>query len=170
MTKNRWFKFFPSDFLKGIRSLNTIEVTAYIIVLCELYDHEGSIVRNDEELARMCRIRKSQLTRAIDSLIKKGKLDMASGFLSNKRVEEEVLKRLIAADEKARQRHVSDTPATPPRHDRREKSNKNNGRGQFVQPYPEERIKKTSFFDVEQKPGLEGLRDRMRQRSGKLYS
>jgi uncharacterized protein YdaU (DUF1376 family) len=166
--KNRWFKFFPSDFLTGIRNLNPIEVTAYIIVLCELYDHEGSIRRDDEHMSRTCRIRKGDLTRAIDGLVAKGKLDISSGMLTNKRVSEEVLKRLLAADEKARLRHGGDMNATQPRHERGEKNNKNNGPRQFVRPYKEERIKKKSFFDEEQKPGLEGLLERQRQRSSRI--
>lgn len=148
MAKNRWFKFFPSDFLTGIRNLNPIEVTAYIVVLCELYDHEGTCRRDDAHMARVCRIRGGDFTRALDSLLAKGKLDFDAGMLSNKRVTEEVQKRLVQADDKARQRHGGDVTATQPRHEQVKKANGNNASGKNVRAYIEERIEKESSCEV----------------------
>lgn len=172
MTKNRWFKFFPSDFLTGVRNLNPIEITAYIVVICELYDHEGMCPRDDAQMSSACRIRKGDFTRALDSLIAKGKLNVTSGMLSNKRVSEEVERRIIAAKEKARQRHGGDMATTRPRHEEPEKPNKNNATERDVRAYKEERIKKSlSSFDVSAEPrGIEGLLFRQQRRSGKMHS
>jgi uncharacterized protein YdaU (DUF1376 family) len=164
MSKNRWFKFFPSDFLTGIRNLNAVEVTAYIIVLCELYDHEGSIRRDDDALAASCRIRKTDLTRAIDSLVSKGKLDMSSGMLTNKRASEVILNRLVSAEERARLRRELDVNLTRTRREEREKTNKNNASSNDVGAYIRNKNKKEPFFDVDQPRGVEGYLDRKRQR------
>lgn len=146
MSKNRWFKFFPSDFVAGIRSLTPIEVTAYIVVLCELYDHEGACIRDDEHFARACLIRKTDLSRAIDGLIAKGKITCEAGMLTNKRVSEEVGKRTVAALAKAQQRHEADVNSARARHEAGKRFNKNNGRSRDVQPYTEERnIEKTTL-------------------------
>lgn len=139
MTKNRWFKFFPSDFISGIRSLSPIEVTAYVVVLCELYDHEGTCKRDDEHFARACLIRKTDLSRAIDGLIAKGKLTYQAGMLSNKRVSEEISKRTVAAITKAQQRREVDVDATRARHEAGKRYNRNNGKSRDVQAYKEER-------------------------------
>lgn len=176
--KNRWFKFFPSDFLTGIRNLNPIEVTAYIVVLCELYDHEGDCRRDDAHMSRVCRIRLGDFTRALDSLIAKGKIDIASGMLSNKRVTEEIQKRLLAALDKARQRRESDVTATRTQHEQPRKGNKNNGANKNVLPYREVRTKDNSSSDLYALPpreplsaeerramALEGYRARERKRS-----
>ncbi len=141
MSKNRWFKFFPSDFLSGIRSLTPIEVTAYVVVLCELYDHEGTCKRDDEHFARACLIRKTDLSRAIDGLIAKGKLTFEAGLLSNKRVSEEIVKRTIAATTKAQSRREVDVKSTQTQHEEGKRFNKNNGRLRDVSPYKEERDK-----------------------------
>ncbi len=182
MAKNRWFKFFPSDFLTGVRNLNPIEITTYMIVLCELYDHEGTCRRDDEEMATACRIRRGDFTRALDSLIAKGKLGLSFGMLTNKRVSGEIENRTKAAAEKARQRHGHDMATTWPRHEQPEKPNQNNGSSLDVRAYKEERIKKeSSSFDVgalplpatasateRSKRALEEFHNRQRQRQEKI--
>lgn len=145
MSKNRWFKFFPSDFLAGIRSLTPIEVTAYIVVLCELYDHEGTCKRDDEHFARACLIRKADLSRAIDGLIAKGKLMSVHGMLTNKRALEEVGKRTEASVARAQRRHDDDASKAQARHEAGKRYNKNNGRSHDVRPYIEERNKNNPF-------------------------
>lgn len=182
MSKNRWFKFFPSDFLTGVRNLNPIEITAYVIVLCELYDHEGSCRRDDEHMARVCRIRKGDFSRALDSLIAKGKVDVSSGMLSNKRVSEEISRRIIGAQTKAQQRRDGDMAATWPRHEQTEKGNKNKPPSRNVLPYKEERNKKNNttpeVLALPPRDGLtpaekaqlamDGYRQRQRRRDGRL--
>lgn len=148
MSKNRWFKFYASDFVAGIRSLTPIEVTAYIVVLCELYDHEGTCKRDDEHFARACLIRKADLSRAIDGLIAKGKLTCEAGMLTNKRVSEEIGKRTVASLSKAQQRHDDDPTKARSRHEAGKRYNKNNGPGRDVQGYKEERIQNNTTLKV----------------------
>lgn len=158
MIKNRWFKFFPSDFLTGIRNLNPIEVTAYVIVLCELYDHEGTCRRDDAHMSRVCRIRGGDFTRAVDALIAKGKVDSYAGMLTNKRVSEEVQRRVVAAEDKARQRRDGDMAATQPRHEQVKNTNKNNAKNIDVRSYiEEERKKESTSSEVYALPSREGL-------------
>lgn len=149
MTKNRWFKFFPSDFLTGIRNLTPIEVTAYIIVICELYDHEGSIKRNDSEMASACRIRQPDFTRAVDSLIAKGKISEFSGYLGNKRVSEEIERRTSASADKARRRSGAVVNGT--RSEREETRNPSNINGPkpHVRPYIDIRNKNKDSYTLE---------------------
>lgn len=168
MNKNKWFKFYPSDFLAGIHNLEQIEVTAYIVVICELYDHEGICERDDAVMARRCRMRKVVFTKALDGLIAKGKIDFFAGSLTNKRVSNEIEARTKAAAEKARLRLEQDLAATQPRHGAAKKVNGNNGNWQTVQAYKEERIKKESSFDVEQPRGVEGYLDRKRRRGERV--
>jgi uncharacterized protein YdaU (DUF1376 family) len=183
MSKNRWFKFFPSDFLTGVRNLSPIEITAYIIVLCELYDNEGLIRRDDEHFSRACLIRKADFSRALDGLIAKGKINVIEGMLTNKRVSEEVQKRATAATDRARLRHGHDMATTSPRHEAAKKNNEIKGRKLDVGPYIEERIKNTSSLDVDalyspsepvsgeeaSKQALEGFRARQRRRQDRFH-
>jgi len=148
MAKNRWFKFFPSDFLAGVRSLTPIEITAYIVVLCELYDNEGWARRDDEHFARACLIRKTDLTRAMDALIAKGKLTCEDGILTNKRVSEEIGKRAIAATTKAQQRRERDVTETQTRREASGLFNKIKAATSNVQPYKEERIQNNTTLKV----------------------
>jgi uncharacterized protein YdaU (DUF1376 family) len=138
VTKNRWAKFFPSDFLTGIRNLNAVEVAAYIVVLCELYDHEGFALRDDSAMAGRCRMRKSEFTRGLDGLIAKRKLHFDGLQLSNSRVTEEVERRTKAAIDKARQRHDRDIAATRGQQEQRKKLNEYNGSRLNVAAYKEE--------------------------------
>lgn len=145
MSKDKWFKFFPSDFLAGIHNLEQIEVTAYIIVLCELYDNGGSCQRDDIEMARRCRMRKPTFTKALDGLIAKQKIDCFHGRLSNRRVSKEMENRVKQAADKAAQReHGRNMGGTRTEHEQGRKPNKNNENWARVQPYKEERNKNTS--------------------------
>lgn len=159
MSKDKWFKFYPSDFLAGIHTLEQIEVTAYIVVLCELYDNGGSCRRDDAEMARRCRMRKPGFTKALDGLIAKGKIDCHHGMLSNKRVTKEIANRVRqAAEAAARREHERNMGATRAEHEQSRFPNKNNKNWRAVGPYTEDRNKKSSSTLVPYVPDGSGER------------
>lgn len=146
MGKVKWFKFYPSDFMNGIANLEQIEVTAYIVVICAIYDQDGMAKRDDSVMARRCRMRKLVFTKAVDGLIAKGKLSQLDGFLTNKRASEEIENRTKVAMEKAQQRLGRDVSVTQPRLERGKKLNGFNEIGKDVRPYIEPREKKKPSF------------------------
>jgi uncharacterized protein YdaU (DUF1376 family) len=157
MTKCKWTKFYPSDFLTGIHGMCAAEVTTYIIVLCELYDHEGSCPRDDARMADRCIMRQWEFTKYVDRLIAKGKLDFYAGRLTNKRVSEEIENRLESALKKAASRtnkqSLMKQPASnrqaPARQSESRKPNQINGNVTHVLPHIELREdKKESFLEV----------------------
>lgn len=150
MAKCKWFKFYPSDFLTGIRGLNSADVTTYIIVLCELYDHEGECTRDDARMADRCQMRQARFTEALNRLIAMGKITSYLGRLSNKRAAEEIGNRLQVAMAKAEARKPKrDLNGTLTRPKLSENLNAFNGNSRNVQPYKEIREdKKESFLEV----------------------
>ncbi len=80
-----WFKFFPSDFMGGVVDLSASERGVYITLLCCIYDHGGSIPRDDDRLSRRCGLPKFGFVRALTALIEVGKIVQEDGCLSNPR-------------------------------------------------------------------------------------
>lgn len=93
MAKKRWFRFHIDRWFKGTLGLSPNEIAAYITVLCELYDNEGFVKLNCDVMARRSGMRPSSFQKAIDSLVRAGKLDVSGGFLTNKTVTEEIIER-----------------------------------------------------------------------------
>jgi uncharacterized protein YdaU (DUF1376 family) len=93
MSKKRWFRFHIDRWFKGTLGLTPNEIAAYVTVLCELYDNDGFAKMNCMVMARRCGMRPSSFQKAIDSLVNAGKLDIQSGFLTNKTVSEEIIER-----------------------------------------------------------------------------
>jgi uncharacterized protein YdaU (DUF1376 family) len=93
MGKKRWFRFYIDRWLKGTFGLSPNEIAAYVTVLCELYDNDGFVKLNCDVMARRCGMRPTSFQKAIDGLVRAGKLDIQRGFLTNKTVTQEIIER-----------------------------------------------------------------------------
>ena len=93
MPKKRWFRFYIDQWRGGVRGLKPNEIAVYITVLCELYDNEGFIELDASKLSRDCGMRPARFEAVVQNLIKLGKLNMQSGFLTNSTVSEEIVSR-----------------------------------------------------------------------------
>lgn len=94
MTKKRWFRFYIDAWLNGTFGMNPNEIAAYVTVLCELYDHEGILLRpNYDLMARRCGMRPTSFRKALDGLVARGKLTLEGDVLTSKAVSEEIKSR-----------------------------------------------------------------------------
>jgi hypothetical protein len=85
--KAPWVKWMPNDFLNGIIGLNPIEIAVYTVILNMIYDKGGPIDEDIPRLARRCGARVDHFTRALEELVRMGKVLRADGVLSNKKCE-----------------------------------------------------------------------------------
>ena len=90
MSKHRWFRFHIDRWFNGTFGLKPNEVCAYITIICELYDNEGSLKPDIQSLARRCSMRPTTFQKCLDTLIMKGKIDIEGGLLTCKTVTEEL--------------------------------------------------------------------------------
>jgi len=104
MAKKRWFRFHIDRWLKGTFGLSPNEIAAYITVLCELYDNDGFVKLNCSVMARRCGMRPTSFEKAINNLVKAGKLDIQRGFLTNKTVTQEIIEREKLGEKSAKSR------------------------------------------------------------------
>ncbi len=108
-------------------------------------------------MSRRCGMRPSSFQKALDGLIERRKVFLEAGSLTQNAVAEEIKSREKLGEKSAESRA-----------NRAEYLNVIKGNAKKNAPYKEERIKNLSFFDVDQKPGLEGLLDRKRRRTEKF--
>jgi uncharacterized protein YdaU (DUF1376 family) len=105
MPKSRipFFRFYPSDFMDGVRGMSAQEVGLYTMLLCRMYEESGPIEDNTLRLATYCGMREKTFTKTLDKLVALGKITRQGGMLSNHRAEIEIsdrshdLKNAIAA-------------------------------------------------------------------------
>lgn len=87
----RWFKFYPHDYLKGVRGLTPEEAGIYMAVLALMYE-EGGAIPNDEKWitgAARCSVRAWR--RVLERLCRLGKIVVdIDGHLVNHRVINEI--------------------------------------------------------------------------------
>jgi len=88
-----WFRFFPSDWLAGTSELSAAEKGVYITLLALIYDHGGSIERDDGRLGRRCGLPKVSFTKVLESLIDLKKISEVDGRLENDRAKNELSER-----------------------------------------------------------------------------
>ena len=90
MGSNPWVRFFPSDWLAGTRGMTCAETGIYITLVAMMYERGGRIKDEPARLARMCGAPNSVFKRAMETLIAERKIIVEAGYLSNKRVIEEL--------------------------------------------------------------------------------
>lgn len=115
MSKKRWFRFHIDRWFKGTTGLKPNEIAAYLTVICELYDNEGFVRLDCDVMARRCGMRPTSFQKAIDALVMRGKLDIQSGFLTNKMVSEEIIERAKLGEKSIKSRSKVDqkSPKNP---------------------------------------------------------
>lgn len=95
MSKKRipYFKFYPSDFMHGVRGLSAQEVGIYTMLLCRIYEEDGPVECHIVRLSTYCGMRENTFKQVLDKLIVLGKLTLKNGMISNARSEAEISSR-----------------------------------------------------------------------------
>ena len=119
--RNPYFKFYPADFMGGVRGLTAQEVGLYTMLLCRIYEEDGPIEDDAFRLATYCGMRVASFEASLEKLVRLGKIDRADGRLFNDRARREISSRAdgleIAiragkASAKKRQQKQGEAPAS----------------------------------------------------------
>lgn len=87
----RWFKFYPDDYLRGVRGLTAEEAGVYMAVLALMYQEGGAIPDDERWICGAARISTRAWHRVRDKLCRMGKIiPNTDGFLINHRVLSEI--------------------------------------------------------------------------------
>lgn len=95
MAGNRipYFRFYPTDFMRGVRGMTPQEVGAYTMLLCVMYENDGPVEYNADRLAAQCGMRLATFSKVIDRLMVLRKIILTDGMISNERADLEISKR-----------------------------------------------------------------------------
>ena len=88
-----WFKFYPADFMNGVRGLSAQEVGLYTMLLARIYEENGSIEYHPLRLSTYCGMREATFVKTLEKLLALGKITLREGMLSNARAEAEISNR-----------------------------------------------------------------------------
>ena len=88
-----WFKFYPADFMHGVRGLSAQEIGVYTMILCRIYEESGRVEYNALRLATYCGMRQPTFVKTIQKLVDLGKLTIEDGMIWNARAEMEISNR-----------------------------------------------------------------------------
>ena len=88
-----WFKFFPADFMNGVRGLTAQEVGLYTMLLARIYEENGPVEYHPLRLATYCGMREKTFAKTLEKLLELGKITLRGGMLSNARAETEISNR-----------------------------------------------------------------------------
>lgn len=116
MTKKRWFRFHIDQWFNGTFGMKPNEIAAYVTVMVKLYDSDGEIEYNVQELSMRCGMRPSSFQKAIEILIfKRRKINLIDGKLSMNSVNEEMENRTKLGEKsfKSRSKVVQKYPKNP---------------------------------------------------------
>lgn len=107
MSKKRWFRLYIERWRDGTFGLSPNEIAAYITVICELYDHDGLLIRPDLDLmARRCGMRPTSFRKALNALVERKKLSLDGDAITSKAVSEEIKSR-EKLDEKSTESRIN---------------------------------------------------------------
>lgn len=90
MSASPWFQFYPTDWLAGTADLTAMERGVYITLLALMYDRGGPLPIDHARLSRRCNMTGPAFLRALESLIREGKITSDGEKISNPRVENEL--------------------------------------------------------------------------------
>jgi uncharacterized protein YdaU (DUF1376 family) len=95
MAENRipYFRFYPSDFMRGIRGLSAQEAGLYVMLLCRMYEESGPIENHALKLSTYCGMRLATFEKTLDRLVALGKITATDGMLFNDRAAIEISNR-----------------------------------------------------------------------------
>ena len=88
-----WFKFYPADFMNGVRGLSAQEVGLYMMLLARIYEENGPVEYHPLRLSTYCGMREATFVKTLEKLLALGKITLRDGMLSNGRAEEEISNR-----------------------------------------------------------------------------
>jgi uncharacterized protein YdaU (DUF1376 family) len=119
MGKKRWFRFHVDRWFNGTFGLKPNEITAYLTIICLLYDNEGQIEPDFTVMAKRCGMRPSAFKKSVDTLVSLGKLDIKSGKITNEMVTQELSEisqtrsKLVQNSSQTRSKLVQKSPKNP---------------------------------------------------------
>lgn len=88
-----WFKFYPADFMNGVRGMTAQEVGVYTMILCRIYEENGPVEYHPLRLATYCGMRVPTFEKTVEKLVALGKVVVTCGTISNARAEAEISNR-----------------------------------------------------------------------------
>ena len=88
-----YFRFYPTDFMHGVRGLSAQEVGVYTMILCRIYEENGPVEHNALRLATYCGMRVKTFSDTLDKLVALGKLTVSDGMVHNRRASTEISSR-----------------------------------------------------------------------------
>ena len=96
-----FIKFFTSDFLAGSAGLSTAETGIFIKLLCQFYEHDGPIKRDDARLARVCGCPKPAFRKALTALLESRTVTEEEGWLFSPMAEKQIADRQVRTQKAA---------------------------------------------------------------------
>lgn len=88
-----WFKFYPADFMHGVRGLGPREVGVYTMLLCKIYEDGEPIEYHVRRLSTYCGMTQKTFEAVVATLVDLGKIQVVAGRLTNARAEAEIASR-----------------------------------------------------------------------------
>jgi uncharacterized protein YdaU (DUF1376 family) len=88
-----YFRFYPADFMGGVRGLSAQEVGVYTMLLCRMYEENGPIEYHVLRLATYCGMREKTFQAVAEKLIALGKIELDGGMIFNDRAAREISNR-----------------------------------------------------------------------------
>ena len=96
-----FIKFFTSDFLAASAGLSTAETGIFIKLLCQFYEHDGPIKRDDARLARVCGCPKPAFRKALTALLESRTVTEEEGWLFSPMAEKQIADRQVRTQKAA---------------------------------------------------------------------
>jgi uncharacterized protein YdaU (DUF1376 family) len=84
--------FYASDYISGTRKIPPMERLVYMEIIALIYDEGGPIEYENRDLARFIGITAAVCKRAVDGLVKRRKITLEGGVISNERADRELAK------------------------------------------------------------------------------
>lgn len=116
-----YFRFYPEDFMHGVRGLTPQEVGVYVMLLCRMYEENGRIEYHATRLATYCMMRPTSFKKVVNRLIELDKIQavdkLGKTLLTNRRAEGEIsdrandLKKLSRAGKKSAEKRQQNQKA-----------------------------------------------------------
>ena len=96
-----FIKFFTSDFLAASAGLSAAETGIFIKLLCQFYEHDGPIKRDDARLARVCGCPKPAFRKALTALLESRTVTEEEGWLFSPMAEKQIADRQVRTQKAA---------------------------------------------------------------------
>lgn len=88
-----WFRFYPADFMNGVRGMSATEVGLYQMLLCRIYEENGPVEYHPLRLSTYCGMREATFIKTFEKLVALGKLTLVEGMVMNTRAATEISNR-----------------------------------------------------------------------------